>query len=108
MPNPNETITLDILMKDIKNGHSKIIRDKNLNSMIGEEVTVGHGEGYIIGVEYFKKGRWSDIQYYAGRYVIKVTNNIGKPILKSLFPNNELCYNIDEIEFKNKLKINLK
>jgi len=71
------------------------VRDTRLD-LIGEEVTVEHGEGLIVALELFPTTYNS-----SERYLVKITNNTGTEILKSLFPKNELCYWRREIKFKN-------
>ena len=73
------------------------VRDTRLD-LIGEKVVVEHGEGVIVAVELFPTTR----SVTSERYLIKITNNTGKEILKSLFPKNELCYWKREITFTNK------
>ena len=85
--------------KDVKKGHSIIIekqdnysennggvRDIRLDR-IGEMVSVPeYGEGIIRGVEIFP-GTTSE-----ERYIIEITENYAKPILKSLFPDNKMAF----------------
>jgi len=102
------TRTKETIYGDIKNGHSVMVyeqnnlseanggvKDKRLDN-IGKTVEVEHGTGKIVAVELFPTSFKSN----AFRYLVEITNNHGKEVLKSLFPNNRLCYWADEITFK--------
>ena len=91
---------------DIKHGHTIMVYEQNNISennggvrdtrldLIGSKVTTEHGNGVVIGVELAPT-----TNYFTERYFIEITNNTGKPILKSLFPDNKLCYWKREITF---------
>jgi hypothetical protein len=90
--------------KNVKNGFSIIIeeqdnyaennggvRDTRLD-LIGKRVyNKEYGYGYIRGVELFKGSHLS-------RYFVEITENIGKPILTSLFPDNKMGFNGHELK----------
>jgi len=100
--------------KKVKNGHTIMVYEQNNISennggvrderldLIGEFVTTEHGSGVIIAVELAPTTNIT-----TERYLIEITNNSGREILKSLFPDNKLAYWMREITFKNN-KLNLK
>ena len=50
-----------------------------------------HGVGYVCGFDLPRSRAW--------RFMIKITDNTKKPILKSLFPDNILGYWVKEVKF---------
>jgi hypothetical protein len=90
--------------KDVKNGFSIIIEEQDNYSennggvrdtrldLIGKRIyNSEYGYGYIRGVELFKGSNLS-------RYIVEITENINKPILKSLFPDNKMGFNGHELK----------
>ena len=62
------------------------VRDTRLDD-IGKKVLVSeYGYGYIRGLEMFPGTSTEP------RYIIEITDNIYKPVLKSLFPDNKLAF----------------
>ena len=70
------------------------IRDARLD-LIGSEVNTLHGAGVIIAVELFPT-----TPVNLARYLIEIKDNSGEEILKSLFPDNRLCYFRKEFTIK--------
>lgn len=91
---------------DVKHGHTIMVYEQNYISennggvrdtrldLIGSNVTTEHGNGVIVGVELAPT-----TNDFTERYLIEITDNNGKPILKLLFPDNKLCYWKREITF---------
>ena len=84
---------------EVKNGHFIMVYEQNNISegnggvrdirldLIGSEVQTEHGIGTIKAVEL------SPTTFnISERYLIEITNNNGKEILKPLFPDNKMCY----------------
>ncbi len=70
------------------------VRDTRLD-YIGKRIyNSEYGYGYVRGVELFNT--WNQ---GLCRYIVEITENIHKPILKSLFPDNKMAFNLEEIKF---------
>lgn len=94
----------DERFKNVKKGFSIIIeeqdhytennggvRDTRLD-LIGKRVyNKEYGYGYIRGVELFKGSNLY-------RYVVEISKNINKQILKSLFPDNKMGFDGHELK----------
>lgn len=75
--------------------HDKYVNHRELRigaidralKQINQKVDVPeYGEGVIVAFEVFKES-WAE-----QRYMIKITNNTAKPILKSLFPDDTMAF----------------
>jgi hypothetical protein len=61
---------------------------------IGSKVNVPeYGTGVIVAFEVFKE-HWAET-----RYLIEITDNTAKPILKSLFPDNRMAFWMKDFTF---------
>ena len=73
--------------KYLQNAPIKISRVENAIKLFGKKVNVPeYGKGKIVAIEVFK-------EYWAEqRYLIEITENTAKPILKSMFPDNIMAF----------------
>jgi hypothetical protein len=78
-------LTFNIInMTEVKKGFSLIVHEHEL---IGSKVSnKEYGIGYIRAIETFPCG------LAESRYIIEITENTNKPILKSLFPDNKMAF----------------
>jgi|TARA_R110000803_G_scaffold133748_2_gene200905 hypothetical protein len=72
------------IVPEVKKGFSVIIHEHKL---IGRKVSnKEYGIGYIRAIETFPHSSTES------RYIIEIIDNTGKPILKSLFPDNKMAF----------------
>ena len=71
----------------IENEQEAYLKKKYLNKKCETE----HGKGFVCGFDLPRSRAWS--------LMIEITENTGKPILKSMFPDNRMRYNLNEVTF---------
>lgn len=71
----------------IENEQESYLTKKYLNKKCKTE----HGTGFVCGFDLPRSRVWS--------LMIEITENSGKPILKSMFPDNRMRYDLKEVTF---------
>ena len=74
-----------------KAAFTKELEDKYLDKQV---ITI-HGEGHVCGFDISDGLGYG----FSWRLIVKITDNYGKHVLATLFPDNKLCYWLREVAF---------